>query len=119
VKETISRTPELIQSLFISPSCSIHQTIACIDKGGLGIALLVNDELRILANITDGDVRRAMLAGIDLETPVSALLASKAGMQYLLTHQWDKVNNKWKLRYQVSMCKDKGSVSGNEECSNA
>jgi len=54
----------------------------CVDRGGCGIALVVDSERRLLGTITDGDVRRAILAGKDLELPVSVLLASKICTQY-------------------------------------
>lgn len=60
----------------------IHEAIACIDRGGCGIALVVDAENRLIRTVTDGDARRAMLAGLDLETPISTLLASKADTQY-------------------------------------
>jgi dTDP-glucose pyrophosphorylase/CBS domain-containing protein len=71
-----------LQSLFISPDHSIHAAITCIDRGRCGIALVVDQESRLLGTVTDGDVRRAILAGKDLETPVSVLLASKISTQY-------------------------------------
>jgi len=54
----------------------------CVDRGSCGIALVVDQERRLLGTITDGDVRRAILAGTDLEAPVSILLAGKISTQY-------------------------------------
>ncbi len=72
-----------LRGLCISPSDTIRQAIACIDRGGRGIISLVVDENRhLLGTISDGDIRRAMLASIDLETPVGVLLARKVGTQY-------------------------------------
>lgn len=71
-----------LQSLFISPDHSIRAAMACIDRGACGIALVVDQERRLLGTITDGDVRRAVLAGTDLESPVSVLLARKISTQY-------------------------------------
>jgi len=71
-----------LQVLCILPAHSIRQAIACIDCGGQGIAIVVDEERRLLGTVTDGDVRRAMLASVDLDTPVSALLARKAESPY-------------------------------------
>ncbi len=49
--------------------------MACIDRNRSGIALVVEADRRLLGTVTDGDVRRAMLADLDLETPVAELLA--------------------------------------------
>lgn len=67
-----------IQTLCTSPQSSIRQAMVCIDHGGRGIALITDQEQRLVGTITDGDVRRAMLAGVDLDTSVSMLLARKA-----------------------------------------
>ncbi len=71
-----------LQSLCISPAHSVRAAIKCIDYGSCGIALVVDGEQHLVGTITDGDVRRAMLAVIDLETPVSVLLARKVDSQY-------------------------------------
>ena len=54
----------------------------CVDRGSCGIALVVDKEKRLSGTITDGDVRRAVLAGTDLESPVSELLSRKITTQY-------------------------------------
>jgi dTDP-glucose pyrophosphorylase len=48
----------------------------------LGIVLVTGTDRRLLGTITDGDLRRAMLARMELEQPVAALLARKAGTAY-------------------------------------
>ena len=72
----------VLQSLFISPDTSIRSAMKCVDRGSCGIALVVDQERCLLGTVTDGDVRRAILAGTDLESPVSVLLASKVSTQY-------------------------------------
>jgi dTDP-glucose pyrophosphorylase/CBS domain-containing protein len=71
-----------LQSLFISPDHSIRTAMACIDRGCCGIALVVDQESRLLGTITDGDMRRAVLARTDLDSPVSLLLATKISTRY-------------------------------------
>jgi dTDP-glucose pyrophosphorylase len=71
-----------VQSLFISPDHSIRMAMICIDRGSCGIALVVDQERRLLGTITDGDVRRAVLAGTNLESPVNLLLDRKISTQY-------------------------------------
>ncbi|MEM7353346.1 MAG: nucleotidyltransferase family protein, partial [Acidobacteriota bacterium] len=46
---------------------------------GRGIALVVDSARRLLNTVTDGDVRRAILANLDTESPVSALLEQLEG----------------------------------------
>jgi dTDP-glucose pyrophosphorylase len=45
-----------------------------IDRSGKGIALVVDINGRLISTVTDGDIRRAVLAGIDLNLTVSELL---------------------------------------------
>ena len=56
--------------LLVSPNNSIREVIACIDRNAKGIALVVDDEHRLIGTVTDGDIRRAILAGTDLDLPV-------------------------------------------------
>jgi dTDP-glucose pyrophosphorylase len=53
--------------------------VACIDRSArISIALILDERGLLLDTITDGDVRRGLLAGIDLDQPVSKLLPIKA-----------------------------------------
>ena len=61
--------------LLVSPKDSIHDMLVRIDRAAQGIALVVDAEQHLIATVTDGDVRRAMLAGLDLNLGVSELLA--------------------------------------------
>lgn len=71
-----------LEDLFIASSDSIRVALEQIDRGGRGIALIVDRDRRLIGTVSDGDVRRAMLAAIDLESPVSVLLERKANTQY-------------------------------------
>ena len=62
-----------LDTYLILPVATIRETLACINKSE-GIALVVDGERHLLGTITDGDVRRAVLAGASLETPVQKLL---------------------------------------------
>lgn len=57
---------------------SVGDAVACIDRSRrVGIALLVDAEGRLVNTLTDGDVRRGLLAGVRLRDPVDRLLAIK------------------------------------------
>jgi len=55
----------------VAPSDSIRDAMRAIDVAGSEIALVVDDGGRLLGTLTDGDVRRALLAGAALEDPVA------------------------------------------------
>jgi len=67
-----------LSGMFIAPNDSIRQAIVCIDRTKHKIALVVNNERLLLGTVTDGDVRRAILAGIDLDLSVQVLLERRA-----------------------------------------
>ncbi len=53
---------------------SLEQTIRNLDQNALQIALLVTDQGRLAGTITDGDIRRGLLRGLDLRSPVDSVL---------------------------------------------
>ncbi len=71
-----------LEDLCIPPECTIRAAIESIDRGGLGIALIVDLGRRLIGTVSDGDIRRAMLDSIDLEQPVQILLSRKSNTQY-------------------------------------
>ena len=71
-----------LTKLCVGQRISILDAINRMDASALGIVLVVDDERRLVGTITDGDVRRAMLANMDFEQPVSVLLARKADSRF-------------------------------------
>ncbi len=72
-----------ISSLFISPESSIHDAIECIDRSGhVSIALIVDEHQQLIGTITDGDIRRGILAGLGMSDPISKLLPIKAQLPH-------------------------------------
>ncbi len=62
---------EQIKSMTISISATIREAMRAIDRGMLGLALLVAEpDARFIGLVTDGDLRRALLSGFGLEAPV-------------------------------------------------
>lgn len=66
-----------ITGLFVTPTSSIRETLMHIERSGEGIALVVDGERRLLGTITDGDIRRAILAGMSLDVTVEVLLRER------------------------------------------
>jgi dTDP-glucose pyrophosphorylase len=58
------------RSTLVGPGDSIRRAIEVIEASGLQIALVVDPEGRLLATVTDGDIRRGLLRGVDLGQPV-------------------------------------------------
>jgi dTDP-glucose pyrophosphorylase len=53
---------------------SLAEGMRAIDKGGAGIALVLDDHGRLAGTLTDGDVRRGLLRGATLESPLEAFI---------------------------------------------
>ena len=70
-----------IDSLLVTANTRIREVMNCIDRNAKGIALVVDDDRHLIATVTDGDVRRAVLAGTNLDLPVQELLDQKATSQ--------------------------------------
>ena len=63
-------SPEKLQSLCIGPTATVRAAIESIDQGKCEIALVVDEGGRLLATVTDGDVRRGLLRGTGLDAAV-------------------------------------------------
>ena len=62
------------EKVFMSREASIREAMRVIDQGGLAISLVVDAERGLLGTVTDGDIRRAILAGVDLDGPVEKVM---------------------------------------------
>jgi dTDP-glucose pyrophosphorylase len=68
-----------VSKLFVSETDAIGRVIETIDRSGrVSIALVVDPRGRLINTISDGDVRRGLLAGLGLDAPASKLLEIKA-----------------------------------------
>jgi dTDP-glucose pyrophosphorylase/CBS domain-containing protein len=71
-----------LEAFLVPPECAIQDAVAKIDRNGKGIVLVVDARRSLLGTITDGDVRRAILAKDDLQSPIATLLGRKAGTMH-------------------------------------
>lgn len=73
---------KILQKLFVHKETSIKEAMQCIDKYGLGIAIVVDKSQRLEGTITDGDIRRAILKGLDLDESIAQILESRPSTPY-------------------------------------
>lgn len=64
-------------------SSSVIETLRTIDGNTMGIAFVVDDQGVVRGVVTDGDVRRALLRGVSLQTPVADIATTD------FTFAWD------------------------------
>jgi len=58
-----------LKRVLISPQISISEAVPILDRAGMGILLLCEDDRRLVGVLTDGDIRRAILRGVSFEKP--------------------------------------------------
>jgi len=63
--------------MLVSAESPIRDAVLAIDRGVRQIALVVDDRSRLVASVTDGDVRRGLLRGLTLESPVNQIMRHK------------------------------------------
>ena len=62
------------KAIAISSTASMRDVMTVIDKNAMQVALVVDDGAHLTGIVTDGDVRRALLRGETLDTPVNKFM---------------------------------------------
>ena len=52
----------------------LHDAIRNLDQSALQIALVISADGRLLGTLTDGDIRRGLLRGLNLESPIESVV---------------------------------------------
>jgi dTDP-glucose pyrophosphorylase len=63
-----------LEKIFIGIDATVRQAIESIDAGAIEIALVVTEGRRLVGTITDGDVRRALMADVGLDDPIETIV---------------------------------------------
>lgn len=58
-----------LEAVAIAPGASIAEAVERLERAGTGALLVCDPERRLLGVLTDGDVRRAILAGVGFDRP--------------------------------------------------
>jgi dTDP-glucose pyrophosphorylase/CBS domain-containing protein len=78
----MSFTSKQIKTVSVLPATSIREAAARMDSLHMGTVLVVDKRRQLLGTVTDGDLRRAMLARIDLDSPIRVLIERKKGTPF-------------------------------------
>jgi len=62
------------QNILIAPQKTVREALAVIDKEALRGAIVVNNNNKLLGVVSDGDIRRGLLAGISLDDSVDKVM---------------------------------------------
>lgn len=69
--------PQEPSKVLVRPDTTILEAIKAIDAGGIQIAIIADSAGTLLGTVTDGDVRRGLLAGIGTDQPVRLIMNPK------------------------------------------
>ena len=58
-----------LDELLLAPTATLLEAMQVIDKGARGVAFVVSDSGKVVGTLTDGDIRRAILGGMDVNDP--------------------------------------------------
>ena len=74
----MSSAKEIWHSASLSLDASIEQVISNLNQIGVKIVLVVNGAGELQGTVTDGDIRRGLLKGLDLKSPVTSVIHHNA-----------------------------------------
>jgi dTDP-glucose pyrophosphorylase len=63
-----------IDNILLKPTSTIKEALKVIESGSKRIALVVDDEKKLLGTLTDGDIRRALLNNLSLNDFVESII---------------------------------------------
>ena len=58
----------------LPPDSTLQQAIRCLDESGLQIAIVIAPDGHMMGALTDGDIRRGLLRGLTLASPVEGII---------------------------------------------
>lgn len=58
----------------LTARATLHQAICCLDESSLQIVIVVSDDGRLLGTLTDGDIRRGLLRGLEMSSTVESII---------------------------------------------
>lgn len=64
----------------LAPSASIRMAIGNLIESSARIVLVVSEDMKLIGTVSDGDIRRGLIKGKSLESPISEILHSDALM---------------------------------------
>jgi len=63
-----------IKKIKITQNITIKQALKTISVGGLKIAIVVDKNDKLLGTLTDGDIRRGFLKGLNINSPIKSII---------------------------------------------
>jgi dTDP-glucose pyrophosphorylase len=74
----MSSAEPLWRQAILPVESTIQETIRNLDKVGIKIVLVINSARELQGTISDGDIRRGLLKGLDLSSPIESIIHRNA-----------------------------------------
>lgn len=80
-----------IKKICVNQNQTIKKTMKTIDENGLGMAFIIDDKNKLAGVVTDGDIRRAILNGLNLKEKVKKIMIKNP---ITVTRDWNETEIK-------------------------
>ena len=70
----MSDVDEIWRRATVSHGGSIESVVRSLNESGVQIALIVAEDMTLVGTVTDGDIRRGLLRGLDLASPIASIV---------------------------------------------
>jgi len=105
-----------IENLKLSINSTLKQALEIIDKAAMQIALVVDKNDKLLGTITDGDIRRGLLKGLDLNSSIETIIFKTPTVAKISDTKEDilKIALSKKI-HQIPVLSENGKILGIQE----
>ena len=102
-----------LEKIKLTKDVTIKKALSVISDGGLKIAIVIDKKGKLLGTLTDGDIRRGFLKGLNINSSINSIYFRKPifirkgqarGKLFKIAHS--------KMIYQIPVVNDKGEVIG-------
>ena len=105
-----------IENIKLKQNATIKEALGIIDSGAMQIALVVDDNDKLLGTLTDGDIRRGILRGLDLDSSIETIVFKEPAIAKISSTKEEilKLELSRKL-HKIPVVDDNGRVLGIKE----
>lgn len=105
-----------IQNIKLTINATIKEALKIIDEAALQIALVVDNDDKLIGTLTDGDIRRGLLKGLDLNNSIETIIFRTPTVATISDTKEDilKIALAKKL-HQIPIVDDAGKILGIQE----
>lgn len=105
-----------IKNILLTPNSSIREALKIIDSGAMKIALVIDNEEKLIGTLTDGDIRRGLLNNLSLEDNIETIIFRNPTVCHIEDTKEEILEMALEKKlYQVPIVDKKGKLIGIEE----